>query len=128
MTLRAPSLPLSPRVRNTDWDEYAAVDLVDFLPATTTRFEDDLLHTEVYRYRDTAPPPSVYENGEREYRVTRITRPLVEHLTAKAEHPTAEAEHLTADAEHPTAEAKRPTADAEHPTAEAERFTTDATE
>jgi hypothetical protein len=75
------STPLPPPVRDTDWDEYAVVDLVDFLPATTTRFEDDLLHTEVYRYRETAPPLSVYENGERAYRVTRVTRPLVERLT-----------------------------------------------
>ncbi len=96
--LRTPSTPLPSPVRTTDWDEYAVVDIVDFLPATTTRFEDDLLRTEVYRYRDAAPPLSVYRNGEREYRVTRVTRPLVEHLTAEAEHPTGETERPTADA------------------------------
>ena len=99
MTLRTPSVPLPSPIRNTDWDEYAVVDVVDFLPATTVRFEDDLLHTEVYRYRDAAPPPSVYENGEREYRVTRVTRPLVERLTAETEHLMADAEHLTPDAD-----------------------------
>lgn len=77
------STPVPPAVREADWTAYAVVDVVDFLPATTTRFEDDHLRTEVYRYRDRAPPLSVYENDEREYRVTRVTRPLVERVTTE---------------------------------------------
>jgi hypothetical protein len=74
------STPLPDAVVDTDWDEYAVVDVVDFLPGTTTMYEDDHLRTEIYRYRDRAPPPSTYENGERRYRVQRATRPLVERL------------------------------------------------
>ncbi|WP_380678854.1 hypothetical protein [Salinigranum sp. GCM10025319] len=54
--------------------------VVDFFPATTTKFEDDHYRTEVYRYRGRAPPVSTYENGERRFRVRRATRPLVERL------------------------------------------------
>jgi hypothetical protein len=77
------SPPLPDPVVETDWSEYVVVDVVDFLPATTTRFEDDHLRTEVYRYRDEPPPPSTYDNGERRYRVQRATRPLVERLGGK---------------------------------------------
>jgi exonuclease I len=74
------STPLPDPIVETDWSEYAVVDLVEFLPATTTKFEDDHLRTEVYRYRERAPPRTVYENGERRYRLHRATRPLVERL------------------------------------------------
>jgi hypothetical protein len=74
------SRPLPAPVAETDWSEYTVVDVVDFLPATTTRFEDGHLRTEVYRYRGDPPPPSTYENGERRYRLRRATRPLVERL------------------------------------------------
>jgi hypothetical protein len=66
-------------IAETDFDEYAVVDVVEFLPGTTTKFEDDHLRTEVYRYR-TPPPTSVYENAERRYRIRRVTRPLAERL------------------------------------------------
>jgi hypothetical protein len=39
----------------------------------------------VYRYRE-PPPLSVYENGERTFRVERVTRPLYErHLERTAD-------------------------------------------
>lgn len=76
--------PLSPRVREaveaTDWDEHAVVDVVRFEPATSRGFEDGLPRTEVYRYRERAPPPETYENGERGYRVERVTEPVFERL------------------------------------------------
>ena len=74
------SRPLPDAVVDTDWHEYAVVDVVDFLPATTAKYEDDHLRTEVYRYRGDPPPASVYENGERRYRVRRVTRPLAARL------------------------------------------------
>jgi hypothetical protein len=75
--------PVPDAVADTDWSAYTVVDVVDFLPATTAKYEDDHLRTEVYRYRDQAPPPSTYENGERRYRVRRATRPLVERLETR---------------------------------------------
>ncbi len=81
VTLRdARAAPLTDAVNDTDWTQYAVVDVVEFLPATTTQFEDDHWHTEVYRYREAAPPPTTYDNGERRYRVRRVTRPLWERL------------------------------------------------
>jgi hypothetical protein len=77
------SRPLPDAVVDTDWHEYAVVDVVDFLPATTAKYEDDHLRTEVYRYRDRAPPLSTYDNGERRYRVRRATRPLVERIDGR---------------------------------------------
>jgi hypothetical protein len=76
------SPPVPPALADADWDAYAVVDVVEFLPATTTGFEDDRRRTEVYRYADRAPPLSVYENGERRYRVQRATRPLVGRVDA----------------------------------------------
>jgi hypothetical protein len=79
------SSPVPSAVIETDWTEYAVVDVVDFFPATTTKFEDDHYRTEVYRYRERAPPVSTYENDERQYRVRRATRPLVERLDGGTE-------------------------------------------
>lgn len=76
--------PLAHPVREaceaTDWDEYAVVDVVTFLPATSRGFEGDRQRIEVYRYRERAPPTDRYENGERAYRVQRLTRPVCEEL------------------------------------------------
>jgi hypothetical protein len=76
--------PLSPPVREaceaTDWDEHAVLDVVTFLPATSRGFEDDRQRTETYRYRERAPPIDRTENGERAYRVQRLTRPLYRQL------------------------------------------------
>jgi hypothetical protein len=79
------SSPVPSAVAETDWTEYAVVDVVDFFPATTTKFEDDHYRTEVYRYRERAPPVATYENGERRFRVRRATRPLVERLDRRVE-------------------------------------------
>ena len=65
----------------TDWERHPVVDVVTFAPATSRRLEGDRQRLEVYRHRE-APPPSVYENGEREFRVERLTRPLYERLEA----------------------------------------------
>jgi hypothetical protein len=75
------STPVPPALADADWEAYAVVDLVDFLPATTTKLEDDHLRTEVYRYERRAPPLSVYANDERRCRVRRATRPLVDRLS-----------------------------------------------
>lgn len=64
----------------TDWDEHAVVDVVTFLPATSRGFEGDRQRIEVYRYRERAPPAHRYENGERTYRVQRLTRPVCEQV------------------------------------------------
>lgn len=76
--------PISPPVREaceaTDWDAYAVLDVVTFLPATSRGLEDDRQRVEVYRYRDRAPPIDRYENGERAYRVQRLTRPLLKRF------------------------------------------------
>ena len=79
-TLVSLSPPLPSALADADWDAYAVVDVVDFLPATTTKFEDDHLRTEVYRYAERAPPLSVYGNDERGCRVRRGTEPLVDRL------------------------------------------------
>lgn len=74
--------PLSPPVREaceaTDWEEYAVLDVVTFLPATSRGLEGDGQRIEVYRYRNRAPRVDRYENGERPYRVQRLTEPLFE--------------------------------------------------
>ena len=76
--------PLPPPVREaceaTDWEAYAVLDVVTFLPATSRGFEGDQQRIEVYRYRRQAPPVTRYENGERAYRVQRLTRPLYDRL------------------------------------------------
>lgn len=76
--------PLSPPVREaceaTDWDEYAVVDVVTFLPATGRGLEGDRRRIEVCRYRERAPPVDHYENEERRFRVQRLTRPLCDKL------------------------------------------------
>jgi hypothetical protein len=76
--------PLPPPVREaceaTDWGEYAVLDVVTFLPATSRGFEGDRQRIEAYRYRERAPPVDRYENGERAYRVQRLTRPLLDRL------------------------------------------------
>lgn len=76
--------PLNTRCREaveaTDWDEHAVVDVVHFEPATGRGFEDSLPRTEVHRYREHAPPPGTYVNGERGYWVERATKPVYERL------------------------------------------------
>ena len=76
--------PLSPPVREaceaTDWEAYAIVDVVTFLPATSRGFEGDRQRIEVYRYRERAPPVECYENDERTHRVQRLTRPLYDRI------------------------------------------------
>ena len=82
--LERPRSPLSRPVREaceaTDWDAVAVVDVVTYAPATSLGFEGDRQRIETYRYRERAPPLSTYENGERSFRVTRVTRPLWERL------------------------------------------------
>jgi hypothetical protein len=77
--------PLSPPVREaceaTDWEEFVVLDVVTFFPATSRGFEGDRQRIEVYRHRERAPPIGRYENGERDYRVQRLTRPLFERLS-----------------------------------------------
>ena len=68
----------------TDWDRHPVVDIVTFAPATSRGLEGDRQRIEVYRYRE-PPPLSVYENGERTFRVERVTRPLYERLVATAD-------------------------------------------
>lgn len=75
-----PTPPVRAAVEATDWDEYAVVDVVTFLPATGRGLEGDRQRVETHRYRERAPPVDAYENGERPYRVQRVTRPLVEGL------------------------------------------------
>ena len=87
--LRAPSPPWPRSVRAelsaTDWDRHPVVDVVTFAPATSRGLEGDRQRIEVYRYRE-PPPLSVYENGERTFRVERVTRPLYErHLERTAD-------------------------------------------
>ena len=53
--------------------------MVTFLPATIRGFEGDRQRVEVYRYVE-GPPLSTYENGERTYRVERLTEPLYRRL------------------------------------------------
>jgi hypothetical protein len=83
-SLEPPRSPLSPPVREaceaTDWEEYAVVGVVTFLPATSRGFEGDRQRIEVYRYRERAHPVDRYENGERTYRIQRLTRPLYDRL------------------------------------------------
>jgi hypothetical protein len=82
--LERPRSPLARPVReaceSTDWDEFDAVDVVTFAPATSLGLEGDRQRVETYRYRERAPPLTTYENGERSFRVTRFTRPLWERL------------------------------------------------
>ena len=82
--LERPRSPLSRPVREacetTVWNEYAVLDVVTYAPATSLGFDGDRQRIETYRYRDRAPPLSTYENGERSFRVTRLTRPLWERL------------------------------------------------
>jgi hypothetical protein len=83
-TLEPARTPLSPPVSEaceaTDWEECTVLDVVTFLPATSRGFEGDRQRIEVYRYRERAPPVDRYENGERSYRVQRLTRPLYDRL------------------------------------------------
>ncbi|MFC6941397.1 hypothetical protein ACFQE8_15735 [Salinirubellus sp. GCM10025818] len=55
-------MPLSPPVREaceaTDWREYAVLDVVTFLPATSRGFEGDRQRIEVNRHRERALPSS----------------------------------------------------------------------
>ena len=85
--LRPPSPPLPRSVRAdlsaTDRDRHP-VDVVAFAPATSRGLEGDRQRIEVYRYRE-APPLSVYESGERTFRVERAPRPLYERLVAAAD-------------------------------------------
>lgn len=67
-------------VAATDWSQTATVAVVEFLPATSARFEDDRWRTEVYRYEGPAPPASVYDTGERLSRVRQVTEPPAERL------------------------------------------------
>jgi hypothetical protein len=82
--LERPRAPLSGPVLEaceaTDWEECAVVDVVTFLPATSRGLEGDCQRVETYRYRERAPPLSTYENGERPFRVMRLTEPLWERL------------------------------------------------
>ena len=83
----APPWPRSVRAElsATDWDRHPVVDVVTFAPATSRGLEGDRQRIEVYRYRE-PPPLSVYENGERTFRVERVTRPLYErHLERTAD-------------------------------------------
>jgi hypothetical protein len=85
--LRPPSPPWPRSVRAdlsaTDRDRHP-VDVVAFAPATSRGLEGDRQRIEVYRYRE-APPLSVYESGERTFRVERAPRPLYERLVAAAD-------------------------------------------
>jgi len=85
--LRPPSPPWPRPVRAdlsaTDRDRHP-VDVVAFAPATSRGLEGDRQRIEVYRYRE-APPLSVYESGERTFRVERAPRPLYEQLVAAAD-------------------------------------------
>jgi hypothetical protein len=74
--------PVRAELEATDWERHPVVDVVTFAPATSRGLEGDRQRIEVYRYREAAPSPSVYENAEREYRVERLTRPLYERLEA----------------------------------------------
>jgi hypothetical protein len=82
--LERPRPPLPRPVRDaceaTDWAEIAVLDVVTFAPATSLGFEGDRQRVETYRYAERAPPLATYENGERSFRVTRLTRPLWERL------------------------------------------------
>jgi hypothetical protein len=71
----------------TDWMATPVVDVVTFLPATSRGFEGDRQRVEVYRHA-TGPPLSRYANGERSFRVERVTEPLYERLTAGTESTT----------------------------------------
>ena len=75
-----PATPPWPRrvraeLEATDWDRYPVADVVTFAPASSRGLEGDRQRIEVHRHRE-APAPSVYENGERAFRVERVTRPL----------------------------------------------------
>jgi len=74
------SRPVSEACEATDWDAFAVVDVVTFLPATSRGLEGDRQRIETYRYPERAPPLSTYVNGERSFRVTRLTEPLWECL------------------------------------------------
>lgn len=82
--LERPRSPLSRPVREaceeTDWEAVAVLDVVTYAPATSLGFEGDRQRIETYRYEELAPPLSTYENGERSFGVTRLTRPLWELL------------------------------------------------
>ena len=71
--------PVRAELAATDWERHPIVDVVTFAPATSRGMEGDRQQIEVYRYRE-APSPSVYENGERTFRVERLTRPLYARL------------------------------------------------
>ena len=83
-TLEPARTPLPPPVREaceaTDWEEFTVLDVVTYLPATSRWFEGDRQRIEVYRYRERAPSVDRYENGERRYRVQRLTRPLYHRI------------------------------------------------
>lgn len=84
-TLEPARGPLSPPAREaceaTDWEEFAVLDVVTFHPATSRGFEGDRQRIEVYRHRERAPPSERCENGERAFRVERLTGPLFERLS-----------------------------------------------
>ena len=77
--LVAPTGTWGPHVQReleaTDWTATPVVDVVTFLPATSRGFEGDRQRVEVYRHAE-GPPLSLYENGERAFRVERLTEPL----------------------------------------------------
>ena len=77
-----PATPPWPRsvraaLEATDWERHPVVDVVTFAPATSRGLEGDRQRIEVHRHLR-GPDPSVYENGERAFRVERLTRPLYE--------------------------------------------------
>jgi hypothetical protein len=67
-------------LETTDWSATPVVDVVTFLPATSRGVESDRQRVEVYRHVE-GPALSTYANGERAFRVERVTRPLYERLT-----------------------------------------------
>lgn len=79
-----PATPPWPRsvraeLEATDWERHPIVDVVTFAPATSRGLEGDRQRLEVHRHRE-APSPSVYENGERTFRVECVTEPLYERI------------------------------------------------
>lgn len=65
----------------TDWADTPVVDVVTYLPATSRGFEGDQQRVEVYRHVE-GPAMSRYENGERSFRVERVTKQVYERLTS----------------------------------------------
>lgn len=77
----APPWPRAVRAEltTTEWERHPIVDVVTFAPATSRGLEGDRQHIEVHRHQE-APDPAIYENGERSYRVERLTRPLFQRF------------------------------------------------